>query len=770
LPSVDGRIDSVVRYGTDIVVAGDFQSIGGIAANNLARWDGAAWHALGDGIDGSITCLTVFGNDLYAGGQFQFVNGVFAPNLAKWDGESWSPFGILSHSYLCCYEVNSLVVYRGELLAGGTFSPSVSGVQGLARWNGSLWVPFAGDVAGPVGCMLAVGDTLYVAGRFDSAGGVPASNVALWDGDSWSPLGPGLGVPSQQWGVQSMVSLNGKLYAAGYFEYASGATPTTFAAWDGASWASMEFVGGGVSGLALDGNAIAMVSYGGVVRWDGETAPRSLPGLFGYPAALLADAGGLLAIGGMLAGTSDLSTISGLTIARWTGQSWQAVEPWNPLMNGLATYWGTPANVECLAVYEGELIAGGGIDLAGDGAGWRLVGGLSRWNRTSWSSMTPGLPSGARRFMALHVEGDTLYAGGEFSEYNGTGPSGYTRRPVWRWDSNHWSPLDTLSVAASWVTRYDGHITIGTAGGWSDQRTLAGVYALRGGTWEVLGLAGGSYAYLGIECSTLHQGKLVIGGPFTSIDGVAADGIAAWNGHDWESIGDMGLSPFRVPTVYALASNAGRLYAAGQFWLNGVQVPVVVWDGVAWRAVSGLSGWPEGLAVIRGRVFVGGRLHIQSYPGLVSVAMLDGDKWEPLGSGVNGSAREFVEYDGALHVAGNFSFAGGKSAFSIAKWQGFLPPKTPRSPWLSGGRPNPSLAGSDFSFRIQEGAAVRIAVYDARGREVALLDDGYRVAGTHAVRWNGRDRGGRMTPAGVYFVTVRTGSGSVTSRKIVRLR
>jgi hypothetical protein len=59
LPSVDGSISCVVRFGSDLIVGGSFRQIGGVFANNIARWDGAGWHPLGNGLERTVTCLAV---------------------------------------------------------------------------------------------------------------------------------------------------------------------------------------------------------------------------------------------------------------------------------------------------------------------------------------------------------------------------------------------------------------------------------------------------------------------------------------------------------------------------------------------------------------------------------------------------------------------------------------------------------------------------------------------------------------------------------------
>jgi len=74
--------------GRALFVAGSFPGAGGIAASNIARWDGANWSALGSGMNGVVNCLCVFddgdGPALYAGGMFTTAGGAPANHLAKW--------------------------------------------------------------------------------------------------------------------------------------------------------------------------------------------------------------------------------------------------------------------------------------------------------------------------------------------------------------------------------------------------------------------------------------------------------------------------------------------------------------------------------------------------------------------------------------------------------------------------------------------------------------------------------------------------------------
>ena len=61
--------------------------------------------------------------------------------------------------------------------------------------KGQLWQPIGGSASGPVRCLYAdtAAGLLYVGGDFGTIGGLPAYQVATWDGANWDTLGPGTG-------------------------------------------------------------------------------------------------------------------------------------------------------------------------------------------------------------------------------------------------------------------------------------------------------------------------------------------------------------------------------------------------------------------------------------------------------------------------------------------------------------------------------------------------------------------------------------------------
>lgn len=116
-----------------LFAGGSFESVGGVRARNVARWDGRSWSALGQGTDQRVWALLVDpARGLYAGGDFTEAGGVDASRIALWTGTTWSSLaGGTDGSVRALLQdgPNGLLVGGTFARAGGTVSPYV------ARWS-----------------------------------------------------------------------------------------------------------------------------------------------------------------------------------------------------------------------------------------------------------------------------------------------------------------------------------------------------------------------------------------------------------------------------------------------------------------------------------------------------------------------------------------------------------------------------------------------------------------------------------------------------------
>ncbi|MCA8953464.1 MAG: hypothetical protein KDE27_28385, partial [Planctomycetes bacterium] len=290
----------------DLVVVGYFTMAGGVPVSRVARWDGIAWHPLGTGIGSSafasVQDAAVLPNgDLVVTGDFGLAGGVAAHNIARWDGASWWPFG----AGLDRGGTGLGVRPNGDLLVGGYFATADTvAAQCVAVWNGTTFSPLGAGVGSGGGnhvrtfVTLPNGD-LLVGGDFFAAGGVTANNIARWNGTGWTAFGTGA-----DGDVQALALLrSGTLAVGGTFLSVDGDV-STFHGWLGTTCppstsvvptgcvgpvgpvvlaaATAPFVGGRfdttATGLANGALALAIVGLGQQSIPLAQLHPAGLPG------------------------------------------------------------------------------------------------------------------------------------------------------------------------------------------------------------------------------------------------------------------------------------------------------------------------------------------------------------------------------------------------------------------------------------------------------------------------------------------------------------
>ena len=348
-----GSLEGLATANGELVLLGHFLSAGEVSTRNVARWNGTLWQPFGVGIDRAVRALTVFGGDLVAGGDFTAPGQpVGHANVTRWNGSSWQAVGAGVTG-----TVYALGTYGGDLVAGGNFGLIGGQVaNGIARWTGSAWVSLGSGMSasGYVNALTVYNGDLIAAGFFSTAGGVPANSIARWDGTSWYPLGSGITGQAGQTFVWALTVWNGSLIAGGSFTTAGGLPATNIAQWNGSTWAAL---GPGLPGLPQSQCVFDLAAYGGdliaagyfgsfpaVHRWDGVAwLPLPVPVSESNVQALAVFNGELIAagyFGGFMQPTNLL--------ARWNGSYWQ--------LQGLTNQF---QPISALAVYQGALIAGG---------------------------------------------------------------------------------------------------------------------------------------------------------------------------------------------------------------------------------------------------------------------------------------------------------------------------------------------------------------------------------------------------------------------------
>ncbi len=250
-------ITALAHAGGRVYAAGVFTSAGDVAADHWAVHDGTGW-STPVGLDGDVTALAAYGDGVAVTGRFGVSGTVRLPHAGIWTGERWQTFGQgLAHDPYADGHLHAVVATASGVYAGGFFDQAgpVPAV-GVAEWQDGAWRDLGGGVLMPAGlgtvhAMLGVGSDLYITGSFESVSGVPAANIARWDGEQWSALGAGI----QGTGL-ALTVLGGRLYVGGGFFQAGELYASNVAAWDleAQAWSAVGSV------PTYDGNVMALAA------------------------------------------------------------------------------------------------------------------------------------------------------------------------------------------------------------------------------------------------------------------------------------------------------------------------------------------------------------------------------------------------------------------------------------------------------------------------------------------------------------------------------
>jgi len=288
--SASPSASAVAILGGQLYIGGDFVSIDGVEAFNLARWDGTAWAAVGDGLEyeptgrlGEVCTLAATPDGrLAVGGKFTHAfDAPGAPARLVNHIAIWSPAeqrffalggGLDLDAVISSAEVYSIVATTSELFVGGEFDEAGGvAVRNVARWDGAGWHDLGGGANGTVAALLLAPDgALYVGGVFDKVGpGVGANRIAKLSGAGWEALGTGVVVGSPETAVVADIKLVGtQLFVGGTFDAAGTAQSSNIAIWNlSGGW---EAMGRGLEGGVIDSEVNTLAVGNGIVYAGGE--------------------------------------------------------------------------------------------------------------------------------------------------------------------------------------------------------------------------------------------------------------------------------------------------------------------------------------------------------------------------------------------------------------------------------------------------------------------------------------------------------------------
>ncbi|MHB8521695.1 MAG: PKD domain-containing protein, partial [Limisphaerales bacterium] len=352
---------------------------------------------------------------------------------------------------------------------------------------------------------------------------------------------------------------------------------------------------------------------------------------------------------------------------------------------------------------------------------------LEHWtNRVGQSGLT-GVPPGTWAVtvaqQSIATSGNDVYVGGKFLQAGGQLVNG-----LGRWDGAHWFPLYD-SAPTNPASPPVGFVT--------DTALPITAVAARGR-------------------------EVFVGGGFLKDLSFPKDGqsdlTGRWNGSNWVAWNFKLVSS--VVACYSIAATPDAVYVGGSFKFQPTNFTTATltnlpisfnlarWDGTNWSTLGdGLRdirdsgdprtaynyGFVSTIVVGRtGEVYAAGSFIMSTPLGLATnIAKWNGQQWEPLDGGLSGcnmyytcSTRLYalaLTDDGTLYAGGDFTLAGGASAYHIARWDG-----TRWSPLLSG---------------VDNGLSAAPVALAAHGHDVYVAGGFVRAGGVTAAyiaKWNGQ--------------------------------
>lgn len=231
----------------DVIATGSFTSIGGVAANRIARWVKATgtWQAMGTGLNGTGFGVAV-GPDgrIYAVGAFTTAGGVTVNYCAYYDG-AWQSMGydpgLNDVAYCVALSQDGLTAY-----IGGAFTDEANGNANIAAEkaviydvSSNLFFDMGDGFNNDVLAMKATDSgRVYAGGAFTegATNGEPYLYIAWWNGAQWTPMDAGADDVVRALDVSRL----GHVVAAGDFTRMGSVDADYLAYFNGTSWVNLD--------------------------------------------------------------------------------------------------------------------------------------------------------------------------------------------------------------------------------------------------------------------------------------------------------------------------------------------------------------------------------------------------------------------------------------------------------------------------------------------------------------------------------------------------
>ncbi|ABX06460.1 hypothetical protein Haur_3824 [Herpetosiphon aurantiacus DSM 785] len=591
------RVQSMAFFNNKLTVGGAFRTWAGQPFAQLVQWDGADWMQLGSGFQGSfnnsptqttaVNALTVLNTMLIIGGNFTQFHGQPANGVVGWNATDAIPFGSANG------QINMTVASTDTLMIHGdfrTFNNQTVPYGTIPSWKAGIWKILVLPAI-PSGFiykanLISIDQTIYLLANESYFN---ETFVFRWQNERWVQLGTGL--PGQ---FTKLTNANGSLYLAqadgdGNANDSYGVVlrlvdnqwQTVNLPHSYTSISQLVAIGSDVYiiGLPAENQQCPnLVCTFTVERWNGTTL-QLIGEAWQAPSivSLVGDVDHVWAT----SRPTYLDRQAAPTVLFWNGQLWQGSSNTESFTTTIVpTLFKTADNsVYYTTRFEGSIdrqVWGNvwrldrltrtwnpNIDIGGWFGGWntsgkdllgsagsvvmysRPVDGVLRLRSNVWSEETSEFEVAGACDICVPFE-----VNGEFYQLVVR-----AQLQLIHWNGSSW---DTLN---SWENSYPVQLTSYPVVVWRGDFYLINGrklqrYNLTTQMVEDIALLDGD----GYSLATFTDQYLYVGGAFSSVNGIAAQNLARWNGTQWQALSQAPNGP-----VYVIATSPNYLYIAGNF-------------------------------------------------------------------------------------------------------------------------------------------------------------------------------------------------------------
>ncbi|MFN7563600.1 MAG: immunoglobulin domain-containing protein, partial [Prosthecobacter sp.] len=650
LAGVGGSVSGMALQGDGkIVIVGSFATVNGVPRAGIARLnsDGSLDTTFCDGLAGAnnaVYAVALMGDGkIIVGGAFTSFNGTARGYIARLhsDGSLDTTFG--DGLAGANNNVHAVAVQSdGKVVIGGLFIRVNGTVRArIARLNsdGTLDTTFAIGLAGPNNIVSALAvqsdGKLVIGGYFSKVNGTDQIRIARLNGDGTLDTGFGNGLAGASDALSSIVVLeDGKVLIAGAFGMIHGTGR------------------GGIARLNSDGTLDTGFGNG-------------LAGADGGVAAMALRSDGKVVIGGYF---SRVNGTEQRRISRLNSDG---------TLDPIISYpqAGTEGSITAIAVQSDGKVLIGGLFGTINGIGRRCIARLNS-DGTVDAGFGNGLSGAADTVYSIAVQSDgKIYICGAFYSVNGTARALIARlNSDGALDTTFGDGLGANATISSMAVQGDGKVVIG--GFFSDVygQARGGIARINSdGRWIDFGFSGGLSGTNGFVTSVALQsdGKVLIAGGFTTVNGTARGRIARLHSDGTldTTFADGLAGANNTISTMSLQSN-GKMVITGSFTtVNGTArggIARLNNDGTLDTTFgNGLAGADNTVSAVAmqsdGKMIIGGNFSLFNGTARVRIARLNGDctldsSFGMLLSGANGAVSAVsVQSDAKEIIVGAFT-------------------------------------------------------------------------------------------------------------------